>query len=599
MLSGFADALKTVGTVLSGSGGTIGLAVGIMLVFGAPLADRYLLRPKRLQYRVLYDSNIGLSPDEFYDNRRRGHADPQLVLMGDLMSRMTVVVIRIRNIGSKTIDEKDFGSAITLSFSGRVIHDIRISEAGRDEYHGVVRVDSVRDRVRQSLDFVDSTGTAAPDRDHLEPGRAGDRTTPPSIASLREVARKNMQHRFAGPDRTPDTADPPGTEWKPDQLVLSGFRLDKRERFKLLVVLLEPETDQGVQLTSELTKGVLVNGQIDKRQPRNQKKSRRVTWQQVATATGTLLTGVLVAALLIPGPAAQGSTDASIRCARGTVAIKGSSAFTPIIDTIAGVYRRSCAGATITVTSTGSINGVHEFTTEQGRDSHNVLGVLSDGKPSENVPDLEAHAIAVIVYSMVVNRDTGIDGLTLEQVRGIYTGQYRDWQQLRSGPSLPIRIVSRGQESGTRATFERKVLGHPETILSSDSCLSPERAIQAPVIRCERSSAAQQLDQIAATPGAIGYSDTPAVKADIARGSRISSVPLDGRYPDVSTISAGFPFWTVEYLYTQGVPDNDSVLKNLLDYLSNGNARAELHDAGYTPCVTKTGLVLPLCGNGP
>lgn len=571
--------LKTIGTILSSNGGTIGLIIGIAFVFSAPLADRYLIRPKRLQYRVLYDSKIGLSPEEFYDSRRDRRPDPQLVLMSALMSQVTVVVIRFRNIGSKTIEEKDFAAPIRLSFKGRVVRDIRISEAGRDEPDGVVPMDSVRDRVGQVLAFVDSTGVEPP----VRVDSSADQSTPPAIFALREMAREDMQRRFA-------QAEPVEGLWKPDRIELRAVRLDKRERFKLLVVLQEPELGK-----KDLTKGVEVNGRIDRRAPKNQKKVRRVSWQKVATAAGTLLTGVLVAVLLIPPSAPRPPADASIRCATGAVTIKGSSAFAPIIDTIAGVYRSSCPGATITVTPTGSIDGVHEFLTDAGKNGHDVLGVLSDGKPSEQVPDLVGHPVAVLVYSVVVNQDVGVDRLTLAQLQGIYTGEYRDWQQLRPGPSLPIRLVSRGQESGTRATFEHKVLGHPETILSSDSCVTPERAPQAPVIRCERSSTGQQLEQVAATPGAIGYADTPAVNAAVAKKAALAPVQLDGRYPVQASIDTGYPFWTVEYLYTRGVPGNDSLLNNLLEYLSNGNARAELQDAGYTPCVMKNGLVLALC----
>ena len=72
-------------------------------------------------------------------------------------------------------------------------------------------------------------------------------------------------------------------------------------------------------------------------------------------------------------------------------------------------------------------------------------------------------------------------------------------------------------------------------------------------------------------------------------------VQLDGHYPDVTTVGAGYRFWTVEYLYTKGVPSNGSVLKRFLDYLASPTARAELQDAGYTPCVAKDGLLDPLC----
>jgi hypothetical protein len=45
--------LATVGQMLSSHAGTIGLIACIILTFAAPLADRYLICPKRLQYRKL------------------------------------------------------------------------------------------------------------------------------------------------------------------------------------------------------------------------------------------------------------------------------------------------------------------------------------------------------------------------------------------------------------------------------------------------------------------------------------------------------------------------------------------------------------------
>ncbi|EOD67762.1 hypothetical protein [Amycolatopsis vancoresmycina] len=86
-----------------------------------------------------------------------------------------------------------------------------------------------------------------------------------------------------------------------------------------------------------------------------------------------------------------------------------------------------------------------------------------------------------------------------------------------------------------------------------------------------------------------------AAKTAAARDQQVGVVQLDGHYPDVTTISAGYRFWTVEYLYTKGVPGGESVLKRFLDYLASSTARAELQDAGYTPCVTKDGLLDPLC----
>ena len=70
-------------------------------------------------------------------------------------------------------------------------------------------------------------------------------------------------------------------------------------------------------------------------------------------------------------------------------------------------------------------------------------------------------------------------------------------------------------------------------------------------------------------------------------------VQLDRRYPDVTTIDAGYRFWMVEYLYTKGVPANESVLKHFLDYLSSSTGCAPARTADVrklsVPGVMMTG----------
>lgn len=70
---------------------------------------------------------------------------------------------------------------------------------------------------------------------------------------------------------------------------------------------------------------------------------------------------------------------------------------------------------------------------------------------------------------------------------------------------------------------------------------------------------------------------------------------LGEQYPDVSSISSGYPFWTIEYLHTKGRPATGSLLDSFIDYLRSGVARAELQDVGYTPCIGKDGQLYLLC----
>ncbi|MPZ85547.1 MAG: hypothetical protein GEV28_36275, partial [Actinophytocola sp.] len=131
--------------------------------------------------------------------------------------------------------------------------------------------------------------------------------------------------------------------------------------------------------------------------------------------------------------------------------------------------------------------------------------------------------------------------------------------------------------------------GSSEGALTSDSCETANRSPSSATILCERGTEPEVLDEISSTPGAIGKVDLPSAnEAKVAE--RPLTVPrLGERYPDVSGISAGYPFWTIEYLYPKGEPEDGALLASFIDFLRSGTARAEPADDGYPPCVGKDG----------
>ncbi|HMD95494.1 MAG TPA: substrate-binding domain-containing protein [Trebonia sp.] len=109
-------------------------------------------------------------------------------------------------------------------------------------------------------------------------------------------------------------------------------------------------------------------------------------------------------------------------------------------------------------------------------DGRDVVGVeVSDTAGQVTVyPNLVPHQVAIVIFSVVVNHATKIYSLTRAELVGIWTGKYTNWRQL-GGVNLPIDIVSRTTDSGTRATFDRKILGmRTEIQQSSESCTSPD-----------------------------------------------------------------------------------------------------------------------------
>jgi phosphate transport system substrate-binding protein len=220
--------------------------------------------------------------------------------------------------------------------------------------------------------------------------------------------------------------------------------------------------------------------------------------------------------------------------------------------------------------------------------------VVSDGLVARAAyPNLVPRPVAIVIFSVVVNRATNINSLTTGKLVGIWTGKYTNWRQL-GGANLPIDIVSRTTDSGTRATFDHKILRMKTEIpQSSESCTSRDLIPGSPVIRCEKSSTDQLLNAVNAIPGAIGYAEAAAAAADGAsKYPAIDEIQLDGRDASPELVKNGqYPFWAVEYLYSYGKPVPGTLLSAFLGYLFTDAAKSVLQSYGAIPC----GLTA-LCG---
>src|SRR3984893_3160382 len=219
----------------------------------------------------------------------------------------------------------------------------------------------------------------------------------------------------------------------------------------------------------------------------------------------TLLLGVAIAVVMFISacggstPTTTGSstpttlgTPGSFTCVSGSITASGSTALAPLVKAVASSYTGKCSGATITVNLGGSKTGLANV--EAGSVDIGNSDVPAD--PSTQ-GDLVDHQVAVVVFAVIVNKGVGVNNLTTAQVKQIYSGQVTNWKQV-GGPNLPIVVVSRPTSSGTRATFQKYVLGGPETI-SGPSSLTTD-------------STGTVITNVAQNNGAIGYAATgPAI----------------------------------------------------------------------------------------
>ncbi len=257
-------------------------------------------------------------------------------------------------------------------------------------------------------------------------------------------------------------------------------------------------------------------------------------------------------------PATLG-TPGSFNCIQGSVTASGSTALAPLVEAVAKDYQARCPGASITVNLGGSKTGLSQV------ESGAVQIGDSDVFAAKTQTDLVDHQVAVVIFAVAINSNvTGVKNLTTAQIKGIYDGSIKNWNQV-GGPNLPIVVVSRPASSGTRATFQQYVLGGPETV-SGPSSLTTD-------------STGTVIQNIKSTSGAIGYAALGPVSE-----AGLTLVSIDGNAPTPALVKNNtYKFWNIEHMYTKGQPTQ--LAQALIDYMQSPQGKQIQASQKFVPIV--------------
>ncbi|MFI7361820.1 substrate-binding domain-containing protein [Streptomyces sp. NPDC050149] len=493
--------------------------LGVLASVGVLWYERRVPRRKRIGYRVQMDTPIGSDVSQARANVRLGLFDET-----PDMADATLVLLRIENDGSQSIDRGDY--------------------TGPDgQLHGLV-VEFTERRVRGIA------VTHSPGADHL------------------------MDHF------TPSE----GLRGSGSLIRLPRVPLNRGEHFKLLVLLTGSRVGSPIRVTGGIRDGEVrpnTAARPDEKPPLFGRAARFIT-VALTVCVVTLASIILV----------RDDTPPPIGCARGELTVTGSTAFEPVLDELAEKYGKACDGATVTVDAHGSTAGIRELAERgaaAGQSGSPALVALSDGPKPSGFPQLRENRVAVSLFRLVVNDKVPLKNLSRDAIRAVYRGDIRNWKQL-GGPDLPVLLVSRDANSGTREVFQRRVLGRNEPAQSSRDCTTKDDR-EALVIRCELDSTDQVLAEVGRLDGAIGYSE-------LRTGTKPAGahqIAIDGAAPSVDTIDTStYPYREIEYAYTYGSPPADSLASSFLSYLSRGSGQDVIRTHGHLPCATPEGL--RICG---
>jgi phosphate transport system substrate-binding protein len=165
-----------------------------------------------------------------------------------------------------------------------------------------------------------------------------------------------------------------------------------------------------------------------------------------------------------------------------SLTIAGSTSVQPFAEKIAEIFMEINRKVVLNVQGGGSTAGIKAC-----REKAAQIGTSSrELRPEEH--DLTKRIIAKDGIAVIVHPDNPIHNLTIEQLRGIFSGKFRSWSQF-GWINKPIFFVNREEGSGTREAFEHLVMKKEE--------VSDEALVQ------DSNGSVREI--IATNPQAIGY----------------------------------------------------------------------------------------------
>ncbi|MEE6451059.1 phosphate ABC transporter substrate-binding protein PstS family protein [Gottfriedia acidiceleris] len=255
----------------------------------------------------------------------------------------------------------------------------------------------------------------------------------------------------------------------------------------------------------------------------------------------------------------------------GTIGAAGSTALQPLADEAATEFMAKYPQVSITVQGGGSGTGVNQVSTGAIQIGNSDVPAAEKLEDKSLASSLVEAKVAGVGYSMVTNKDVGVDSLTLQQIEDIFAGKVTNWKEV-GGKDEKINVINRPASSGTRAAFEKKIM---KDVKINDSVGTVQ----------DSNGAVEQA--VNSTPGAISYLANSYLIGD--KKDALKTVKIDGKESTTDNIVAGdYPFYSYEYMITKG--DAKSPVKEYIEFISGDEFANKLVEMGYIPASKMTGL---------
>ena len=268
---------------------------------------------------------------------------------------------------------------------------------------------------------------------------------------------------------------------------------------------------------------------------------------------------LLTLALAVSMLAGCGSKTAGTQLS-GSVSLNGSTSMEKVVGALNEQFMADNSGVKVTYDATGSGAGI-----EAASNGSADIGLSSRAlKNEETAGGLVGTTVALDGIAVIVNAESQVTDLSVEQIGKIFTGEITDWSQVGGAPGT-ISCIGREASSGTRDGFE-SITG------TKDACKLDQ----------ELTSTGAVIEAVAGNPNAIGYASLSSVESkDTVKAVTVGGVActeatvLDGSY----AIQRPFVLVTKE-----GEPLSQQA-QAWFDFATSAGADELIRAAGAVPAV--------------
>nr|WP_302647842.1 phosphate ABC transporter substrate-binding protein [uncultured Dysosmobacter sp.] len=242
----------------------------------------------------------------------------------------------------------------------------------------------------------------------------------------------------------------------------------------------------------------------------------------------------------------------------GSVSTNGSTSMEKVIGALSEQFMADNSGVTVTYDPTGSGAGI-----EAASNGSADIGLASRAlKDEEKAGGLTETVVALDGIAVIVNADSKVADLTVEQIGKIFTGEITDWSEV-GGDAGTISCIGREAGSGTRDGFE-SITG------TKDACKLDQ----------ELTSTGGVIEAVAGNPNAIGYASISAVEGK----NTVKAVTVGGvACTEATVLDGSYAIQRPFVLVTKTGETLSPAARAFFDYAASSAASQLIKAAGAVP----------------